>query len=142
MISDPPYDYTMIEGQLVECYKYLDNKLSFESNTDVVYKESQQCLYCLRKQSKFQVARTLMTHFLFYLLVAISQGQTNKILNKVVNVCSKITGTVQVPLQDLYNKHLITKTIKALRECRPPPSSSFTGAHAARILQKRPGSRW
>ena len=38
-------------------------------------------------------------------------------------------------------KQLRDKTRKALRERRPPPSSSFTVARAARILQKGPGSR-
>lgn len=55
------------EVEIVESYNYLgiiiDNKLTFELNTDMLSKKSQQRLFCLRKLAKFQVDRSLMTLF-------------------------------------------------------------------------------
>lgn len=52
----PSPDITVMDGQAVETVescKYLgtilDNKLTFEKNTDSIYKKSQQRLFCLRK---------------------------------------------------------------------------------------------
>ena len=74
--------------QIVDSYKYLgtiiDNKLTFERNTDMLIKISQQRLFCLRKLAKFQVDRSLMTMFYssfivsvvtFYLLVRVNLSE-------------------------------------------------------------------
>jgi hypothetical protein len=52
---------------MVENYKYLgtmiENTLTFECNSDMLWKKGQQHFYCLRKLAKFQVDRTLITLF-------------------------------------------------------------------------------
>ena len=50
--------------EVVSNFKYLgsliDNKLSFNDNSDLIYKKSQQCLYLLRKLRSFDVSRELL----------------------------------------------------------------------------------
>lgn len=67
--SNPPL-LTVIKGETVECvtsFKYLgvvvDSKLSFNENTDVVCKKSQQRLHFLRTLNQFMVCSELMTMF-------------------------------------------------------------------------------
>lgn len=45
----------------------------------------------------------IWTHFPSYHLLSVSRDQTENILNKVINICSKITGTALKTLQ-LYKK--------------------------------------
>lgn len=47
----------------------------------------------------------------FHLFIpsTISQGQTQNVPNRVVNVCSKITGTAHETLQNLYKNTYIRK---------------------------------
>ena len=50
--------------EVVSNFKYLgsliDNKLSFNDNSDLIYKKSQQRLYLLRKLRSFDVSRELL----------------------------------------------------------------------------------
>ena len=70
-LSAPATQISVINGQpveLVTTYKYLgtiiDNRLKFDSNTEMLCKKGQQRLFCLRKLAKFQVDKSLM--ILFY----------------------------------------------------------------------------
>lgn len=134
---------TIINGQnieLVESYKYLgtlfNNKLTFDLNTDSVFKKSQQHLFCLRKLAKFQVDRTLMNMFYRSFVECVlpfsficwfqSLNIRNKnSLSRVVSVRSKIIGTDQEALQDMYNKRVHRKAKSILSDSSHPLYQQF-----------------
>lgn len=69
---------TTIKGQVVgrvESYKYLgtviDSKLSFELNCEMVCKKGHQRLSCLRKPSKFNIDRHMLTLFCYAFIESI-----------------------------------------------------------------------
>ena len=108
---------TIIQDKVVEIvseYKYLgniiDNKLSFESNTDAVCKKVQQRMFFLRKLRSFKVCNVLMSIFyqcfiesvLTYCCVAwfntLTLSSKNR-LAKLVKVAGKIIGRQQGQIQ-------------------------------------------
>ena len=98
-------------------FKYLgstiDDMLCFEQNTSLLCQKGQQCLYCLRKLAKFNWDHTLMTLFYrcfvesvvtFSLICwyeSITVKQKNS-LSKISKVSSRITGSKQKGLEELY----------------------------------------
>ncbi len=55
-----------------------------------------------------------------------SLNSNNKnILSRVVKVCSKIIGTVQEPLQDMYNKRVYKKAKSILSDSSHPLHQQF-----------------
>ncbi len=115
---------TTVNGEAVEIvdsYKYLgiiiDDKLTFDNNTNMLIKKSQQRLFCLRKLAKFQVDRSLMTMFnksfiesvftfsFICWFASLNLKQRNS-LTRITKVSSKIIGTQQQTLSDLYNNQL------------------------------------
>ena len=151
--SHPSPNSTVIDGQdveIVESYKYLgtkiDNKLTFESNTNKIYKKSQQRLFCLRKLSKFQVDSSLMTMFYHAFIESVItfsficwfsslRVKQKNVLNKVVKVCSKITGSALKTLQDLYNKQLHKKAESILSDCSHPLHQQFQFLPSGSLLR-------
>ena len=93
-------------------------KLCFEQNTSLLFKKGQQRLYCLRKLAKFNVEKTLMTLFYrsfvesvvtFSLICwygSITVKQENS-LSKLIKVSSRITGSNQKGLEELYQKQTL-----------------------------------
>lgn len=55
--------------------------------------------------------------------IDISQGQTQNVVNRVVNVCSRITGTAHETLQNLYSKQLRKTEQSILSDCSHPFNS-------------------
>lgn len=126
--------------EIVESYKYLgtiiDNRLSFESNTNTICKKSQQRLFCLRKLAKFGVDRSLMSMFYrsfiesiltfsFICWYASTNLKQKSALNKVVKVSSKITGTQQNSLTDLFNSQVLRKADLISRDGTHPLNPDF-----------------
>lgn len=121
--------------EIVDSYKYLDiiidNKLTFEKNTDMLIKKSQQRLSCLRKLAKFQVDRSLMTMFYRSFIESVvtfsficwfaSLNLTQKnSLTKITKVSSKIIGTQQKTLSELYNNQLSKKAKSIMSDSTHP----------------------
>ena len=136
--SQPITPRTIIQDKEVEIvseYKYLgtliDNKLSFEANTDVVCKQVQQRLFFLRKLNSFKVCNILMTIFyqcfiesaLTYCCVAwfgfLTLSNKNR-LARLTKVASKVIGVQQAQLQDIYLKRIWTKA-KLIIDCPDHP---------------------
>ena len=121
----------LINGSAVETvseYKYLgtiiDNKLTFEANTDLICKKANQRLFFLRKLRGFQVDRTLMRMFYSSFIESIltfsiiswfgnlSVANKNR-LGGIVKVSQKITGMTLNPLNHIYQVRA-TKKAKAI----------------------------
>ena len=136
--SQPITPRTIIQDKEVEIvseYKYLgtliDNKLSFDANTDVVCKKVQQRLFFLRKLNSFKVCNILMTLFyqcfiesvLTYCCVAwfgfLTLSNKNR-LARLTKVASKVIGVQQAQLQDIYLKRIWTKA-KLIIDCPDHP---------------------
>ena len=111
----------------VQEYKYLgtiiDNKLNFNSNTDLINSKCQQRLYFLRKLRSLDVStsvlRTFYCSFIESVLTCsficfyggLSVQNKNK-LNKVVNVSSKIVNERLSGLNELYERRVRAKAVK------------------------------
>ena len=121
------YQQTVINGDPIEVvneYKYLgtviDRKLTWDSNTDSIYKKGMQRLYFLRRLRQFGVERHIM--ILFYRsfiesiltfcfiswFFSLSIGNKNK-LSKIVNMSSKIIGQQQLNLSQLCESRVTGK---------------------------------
>ncbi|KAK6178302.1 hypothetical protein SNE40_013103 [Patella caerulea] len=108
--------------EIVSEYKYLgtiiDDKLSWNHNTNAVYKKCQQRLYYMRKLRSFHVNQTILSLFYSSFIQSIlcfsiqcwypSLTVQNKAkLNKIVNTASKISGVQHTPLSRLHNKFVL-----------------------------------
>ena len=129
---DPPAkDPILINGSAVERvseYKYLgtvlDDKLSFDANTDHICKKANQRLFFLRKLRGFQVDRTLMRMFysscmesiLTYSITSwfgnLSVANRNR-LGGIIKVCQKTIGTTLNPLKHIHQTR-VTQRAKAI----------------------------
>lgn len=119
----------------------LDNNLRSDCNIDKVFKKSQRCLLqfvsenspssCLIRPSGQCFINLLLSLFSLSPLsagISISRSNTN-VLDEAVDICSKIIGSTEESLQDLYNKQLYKKAISIqivpiLYNCYPPKSST------------------
>ena len=141
--TDPP-DPVVLQGERVELvskYRYLgtilDNKLSWEENTDAINKKAQQRLFFLRKLRYFQVDNKILTLFyrsyiesiLAFSLVCwfgnAKLKQKSK-LTKIINICSKITGIQQGSLSSLYDKQLLRLGHSILKDPAHPLHPEFS----------------
>ena len=125
---------------VVDSFKYLgtiiDTKLSFNENTDNIYKKCQQRLYLLRKLKSFYVCpevletvyRSMIESILTFNIVCwfgfLNIVQKNK-LNRIVNLASKIIGTKQTSMSELYHKALTRKSRSIVKLEDHPLSSEF-----------------
>ncbi len=134
---------TSINGvciESVEQYKYLgtvlDNKLSFSPNTEVLCKRGQQRLYCLRKLRSFNVGKTLMCMFYrsyiesllsFSLLCWFNylNVKNKNCLERIVNQGSKITGSKQMTMAQLYHRQVLGKAQSILLDDFHPMYQEF-----------------
>ena len=117
----------MIDGETVERvneYKYLgmvvDDRLVFDNNVNKIHKNCQSRIFCLQKLRNIGVDPVILQTYyrccVESLLTASficwygSLGVKNKrVLNDVVNVCSKVIGRKQVGMQELYERRVERK---------------------------------
>ncbi|KAK0136843.1 hypothetical protein N1851_026972 [Merluccius polli] len=115
---------TTVKGslvELVESHKYLgtviDNKLNHDLNTSAVCKKGLQRLYFLRRLNIFNVDKTLMALFyksfiesiLTFSLISWYGNltvQNKNSLSNIVKLASKIIGTQQLSLTNIYERQL------------------------------------
>ena len=111
-----PVTDLFIDGTKVERvteYKYLgtviDDKLTFKANTDAIHKKSQSRIHCLQQLRSLKVNSTILKMFYrsfvesvlvfsFLCWFGTLSVQSKNVLDRVVNVCSKVVGERQVSL--------------------------------------------
>ena len=113
-----------INGMKVERvseYKYLgtviDDKLTFTANVNAVNKKCQSRIYCLQKLKSLNINANVLQGFYRCFVQSVltfsficwfgSLSIKNKnVLNRIVNVCSKIVGVKQEGLTVLYERRV------------------------------------
>ncbi len=112
--------------EIVDTFKYLgthiDNKLTFQENTDFIFKKAMQRLFLLRKLRSFGVSEKVLETVYKSLIQSLlsfnisvwfgnlSVKNRNK-LGRVVNLASKIIGNPQDQLAELYNVSVQKKAV-------------------------------
>ena len=124
--NPPPVPELIIDDVVVERvaeYRYLGtvlDNLTFDRNVDTIHKKCQSPIYCLQKLRNIGVASDILE---MYYRVCIQSVLTlsfmcwygslcvrgKKVLNDVVNVCSKVVGKKQACMQDLYERRMKRK---------------------------------
>ena len=122
--NPPPVPELIIDDVAVERvaeYRYLgtvkDNKFTFDRNVDTIHKKCQSRIYCLQKLRNIGVASEILEMYycaciqsvltLSFMCLYGSLGvRGKKVLNVVVNVCSKVIGKKLACMQDLYERRL------------------------------------
>ena len=125
--NPPPVPELIIDDVVVERvaeYRYLgtvlDNNLTFDKNVDTIHKKCQSRIYCLQKLRNIGVASDILEMYYRACIQSVltlsfmcwygSLGVSGKkVLNDVVNVCSKVVGKKQACMQDLYERRLKRK---------------------------------
>ena len=119
-----------IGGQTVERvqeYRYLgtviDDKLTFNKNTEEIYKKCRQRMVMLYQLRSLMVSNKILTQcyhayvesiltFSFICWFGSLNIKDKQILNNITKQCSKITGKGVVNLTELYRKRVILKALK------------------------------
>lgn len=132
-----------IDGQMVEMvddFKYLgtyiDSSLTFQINTDHVFKKCSQRLHLLRKLNSFGVSQSILETVYKSLVESILSfnmimwyGNLNikgrNKLQKIVNMASKILGKPQKHLSCLYDELIRSKAVKIINDPSHPMYSEF-----------------
>ena len=125
--SPPSVPDLFIDGVKVERvseYKYLgtvlDEKLTFAVNTDRIHKKCQSRIFCLQKLRSLHVdAKVLQAFYRCFIesLLCFSflcwygslSVKCKNVLNRVVNVCSKVVGERQMSMNELYERRVRKK---------------------------------
>ena len=125
--NPPPVAELIIDDVAVERvaeYRYLgtvlDNHLTFDRNVDTIHKKCQSSIYCLQKLRNIVVAPDILEIYYRTCIQSVltlsfmcwygSLGvRGKKVLNDVVNVCSKVAVKKQACMQDLYERRLKRK---------------------------------
>ena len=157
-LSAPATESSVINGQAVEMvttYKYLgtiiDNRLKFDSNTEMLCKKGQQRLFCLRKLAKFQVDKSLMILFYrafvesvisfsiicWYGNLGIKQKNA---LNGIVRGASKIVGEKFSCLSLIYDRQVLMKASCIREDSSHPLYSAYELLPSGQWL-KAPGAK-
>ena len=133
--------------EVVSNFKYLgtliDNKLSFNNNSDLIYKKSQQRLYLLRKLRSFGVSRELLQIVYKSLVESVLTFNTvvwygnlgvkwKAKLARIVGMAGKITGAKQGSLSDLYLTAVERKTARILDDAKHCLFSQFQKLQSGR----------
>jgi hypothetical protein len=138
------------EIEIVTSFKYLgtvvDEKLNFSEHVGTVHKKAQQRLYLLRKLRSFNVSthilgsvyRALVESIVAFNVVSWC-GQaslTNKTkLGRTISTASKIVGSKQLSLADLYEVALFRKAKQVMRDPSHPLNSCFETMPSGRRLR-------
>jgi hypothetical protein len=147
-------DPVVISGESVEqvqSFKYLgtvvDSKLSFQDNTDSICKKAHQRLFLLRKLRNFGVSsqvlesvyRSLIESILTFNLIvwfgALTVRDKSR-LGRVVKTASRIVGTPQKQLCDLYTMTVKKKAQKIMADSSHPLSQHFELLPSGQRLKK------
>ena len=103
-----------------------DYNLKFSKNC-AIFRKGQQRLHCLRKLRSFKVDQTILTLFygsfiqsvLTFSMICwcsnVSVSDKNK-LQKLVNICSKITDQQQPSLANVYDRQVLKKAKQILKD--------------------------
>ena len=126
--------FSQQEVRIVSSFKYLgtviDQKLSFTENIDFLSKKAQQRLYLLGKLESFKVSlhilgsvhRSLTESVLIFGIVTWYGSLTVKNrtkLSRIVSIASKILGSRQLQLSQLYQVSVKRKTHQILNDYSP-----------------------
>ena len=116
----------------------IDQKLSLTENIDFMYKKAQQRLYLLRKLKRFNISlrilesvyRSLIESFLTLNIVTwygnlAVQNRTK--LSCAVSIASKIVGSQQLHLCQLYQVSVKRKTCQILSDTTHPLKGQVQG---------------
>ena len=132
-----------LKGQTVERvqeYRYLgtviDNKLSFAKNAEVVLKKCRQRMYMLYQLRSLMVSSKIMEQcyhafiesiltFSFVCWFRTLSVKSRNSLSGVVNLCSKVVGRKQVPLEQLFQKRALKKAVSIQTDPTHPLSVLF-----------------
>ena len=104
-------------------YKYLGtvvDKLNFNKNTDFIHERCQPRTFCLQKLRFLNVSAAVLCTFYWSCIESVLtfsflswfgglNVKSQKVLNKVVNVCGKVVGERQEQLSQLYEYHVAQK---------------------------------
>ncbi len=133
----------IVHGQTVEMvddFKYLgtyiDSSLTFQINTDHIFKKCSQRLHLLRKLNNFGVSQTILetvyksqVESILSFNMIMWYGNLNikwrNKLQKIVNMASKILGKPQKQLSSLYNELIRSKAEKIISDSSHPLYSEF-----------------
>ena len=113
-----------VKVERVTEYRYLgtiiDNKLSFNANTEAIHKKCQPRLYCLQKLRSLSVNKSVLNAFyrcfiesvLTFGLMCWYGGlcvKNRNVLERVVRVCGKVVGEAQKSLTVVYECRVLRK---------------------------------
>ena len=151
--THPPVNIQGLDIETVDSYRYLgvhlNNKLTWTTNTDALYKKGQSRLYLLRRLRSFGVCRaTLKTFYdtvvasaLLYAVVCWCFSATEKDrsrLNRLVRRASSVLGTQLQTIEEVGERRILAKLESIMDNASHPLhdtvgalSSSFSG----RLLQ-------
>ena len=133
-LNSAPLPDLIIDGELVErveSYKYLgtviDNKLNFACNTNAIHKKCQSRIYCLQKLRSLGVNAPILQLFYHSFVESVLTfafmcwyGSLNvkckNVLNRVVNVCSKVVGVRQTSMTELYERRVVRKAERIVND--------------------------
>jgi hypothetical protein len=129
-----PVPSLFINGETVERvdeYKYLGTilykNLVFDKNVDSIYKKCQSRIFCLQKLRNIGVDTKILQMYYRCCVESLltvsfmcwygSLGvRSKRMLNDVVNVCSKVVGARQVNIQELYDRRVVKKAEQILND--------------------------
>ena len=125
-----PVPNLLIDDEPVERvseYKYLgmvvDDKLVFDNNVTKIHKSCQSRIFCLQKlrnvgvnplilQSYYRCCVESLLTASFMCWYGSLGVKSKRMLNDVVNVCSKVIGRKQIGMQELYDRQVKRKARK------------------------------
>ena len=120
----PPLIIDGVQVERVNEYRYLgtviDSKLDFNTNTLTIHKKCQSRIYCLQKLRNLRVNEKVLAGFYRCFIESVLtfsfmcwfgglSVKNKNVLNRVVNVCSKIVGVQQRGLKELYECRVLRK---------------------------------
>lgn len=137
-----PSSATVIKGETIQAvtnYKYLgivlDNKLKWDSWTDLLHTKSQQRMYFLKKLLVFNVNNRMLQMFytafisvLTYCIICWFGNATEvqkKSVRKTVTTASKLLGIALPSIESIYKDRLVKKANNIICDYTHPLVSSF-----------------
>ena len=143
----------MINNQavdIVESFKYLgtfiDSNLCFTANTDYIYKKVQQRMYLLRKLKSFDVNEGVLKKVYTSLIESVLTFNISAWFNhltvknkskltRVVNTASRLIGSKQKSLSELYQLSVYRKAVQIFHDETHPLNSCFQKLPSGRRLK-------
>ena len=115
---------------------FISNDLTWDHNIDMITKKAQQRMYFLRQLKKFKLSSEILLQFYRAVIESIltssiivwygnSTQQQKDSLGRIVKNASKIIGTELPTLDSLYEKRVITRSNKIIKDLSHPASHLF-----------------